>query len=156
MPRIHYAHEAHKIEPLPWSAKAVLEHRAAHAQWEDALAALESHIAAKLVDKQTGERQRAVLETAIALDKADRAPEEALRLARQALAHAPDLVPATVLAARLLSRRGEVRKAAKLIEAAWSRQRHPELAEAYLDLRAGRFQCRPSRQGADAGEARAA
>lgn len=134
---LYYAHEAHKIEPLPWSAKAVLEHRAAHAQWEGALAALESHIAAKLVDKTVGQRQRAVLETAIALEKADRAPDEALRLARQALAHAPDLVPAIVLAARQLSRKGEIRKAAKLIEAAWPRQRHPELAEAYLDLRPG-------------------
>ena len=56
---------------------------------------------------------------------------------RQALAHAGDLVPATVLAARLLSRKGEIRKAAKLIEAAWPRYRHPELAEAYLDLRPG-------------------
>ncbi len=134
---LHYAHEAHQIAPLPWSAKAVLEHRAAHAQWEGALATLESNIAAKLVDKRTGERQRAVLETAIALDKADRAPDEALRLARQALARAPDLVPATALAARLLSRKGEVHKAARLIEAAWPRQRHPELAEAYLDLRPG-------------------
>jgi HemY protein len=134
---LHYAHEAHKIAPLPWSAKAVLEHRAAHAQWEAALAALESHIAAKLVDKPTGARQKAVLETAIALDKADRAPDEALRLARQALAFAPDLIPATVLAARIMSRRGDVRKAAKLIEAAWARARHPELAEAYLDLRSG-------------------
>jgi HemY protein len=134
---LHYAHEAHKIAPLPWSAKAVLEHRAAHAQWAGALAALDSHIAAKLVDKPTGERQRAVLQTAIALDKVDRAPEEALHLARQALAHAPDLVPAVVLAARILSRKGEVRKGAKLIESAWARQRHPELAEAYIDLRPG-------------------
>ncbi len=134
---LYYAHQAHQIEPLPWSAKAVLDHRAAHGQWEGALAALESHIAAKLVDKAAGERQRAVLETAIALDRADRAPEEALRFARQALAHAPDLVPATALAARLMSRRGEIRKAAKLLETTWPRQRHPELAEAYLDLRPG-------------------
>lgn len=134
---LYYAHEAHKVAPLPWSAKAVLDHRAAHGQWEGALAALESHIAAKLVDKAAGARQRAVLETAIALDKADQTPDEALRLARQAHAHAPDLVPATALAARLMSRKGEIRKAAKLIEAAWRQQTHPELAEAYLDLRPG-------------------
>ena len=134
---LYYAHEAHKVGPLPWSAKAVLEHHAAHGQWEGALAALESHIAAKLVDKAVGERQLAVLETAVALDKADRAPDEALRLVRQALAHSGDLVPATVLAARLMSRKGDIRKAAKLIEAAWPRHRHPDLAEAYLDLRPG-------------------
>ncbi|MFZ1959706.1 MAG: heme biosynthesis HemY N-terminal domain-containing protein [Methylovirgula sp.] len=134
---IHFAQEAHKIAPLPWSAKAVLDHHVVKAQWEHALAAIESHIAAKLVDRKTGERQRAVLETAVALDKATQAPEEALRLARQALRRAPDLIPAAALAARLLARKGELRKAAKLIESAWQRQPHPELAEAYLDLRPG-------------------
>ncbi|MGO9134106.1 MAG: heme biosynthesis protein HemY [Methylovirgula sp.] len=134
---LFYAHEAHKVEPLPWSAKAVLEHRAGESDWEGALAALESHIAAKLIDKETGARQKAVLETAIALDKADRAPDEALRLTRQALSQAPDLVPAAVLAARLWSRKGDIRKAAKVIETSWPRQPHPDLAEAYLDLRPG-------------------
>jgi HemY protein len=134
---IHFAQEAHKIAPLPWSAKAVLDHHAAKAQWESALAALESHVAAKLVDKKTGARQQAVLETAVALDKAAAAPDEALRLARQALGRAPDLVPAVALAARLLAQKGEFRKAAKLIESAWQRQPHPELAQVYLDLRPG-------------------
>jgi HemY protein len=134
---IHFAQEAHRIAPLPWSAKAVLDHYAAKSQWERALAALESHIAAKLVDKKTGLRQQAVLETAVALDKATENPDEALRLARQALRRAPDLIPAVALAARLYARKGELRKAAKLIESAWQRQPHPELAEVYLDLRAG-------------------
>ena len=78
-----------------------------------------------------------MLETAIALDKADRAPDEALRLTKQALSQAPDLVPAAVLAARLWSRKGDIRKAAKVIETSWPRQPHPDLAEAYLDLRPG-------------------
>jgi HemY protein len=134
---IHFAQAAHKIAPLPWSAKAVLDHHAAKAQWESALAAIESHISTKLVDKKTGERQRAVLETAVAIEKAAQEPDEALRLARLAHRRAPDLVPAVALAARLLARRGELRKAARLIESAWQRQPHPELAEVYLDLRAG-------------------
>jgi HemY protein len=134
---LQYAHEAHQIAPLPWSAKAVLEHRAAHSDWEGALAALESHIAAKLIDKPTGERQKAVLQTAVAIDKADRAPDEALSLAKQALSLSPDLVPAAVLAARIYSRKGEIRRAAKLIETSWQRHPHPDLAEAYLDLRPG-------------------
>jgi HemY protein len=134
---LHFAQEAHKMAPLSWSAKAVLDHRAAQGQWENALAALESQISAKLIDKKTGERQRAVLETAIAMDKETGSPEEALHLARKALARAPDLVPAAVLTARLLARKGETRKAAKTIESAWDRQPHPELAEVYLDLRPG-------------------
>jgi HemY protein len=133
----HFAHQAHAIAPLPWSAKAVLDHHTGNEQWEDALAALESHIEAKLVDKQTGERQRGVLEAAIALEKAASAPEEALRLAQAALRHAPDLVPALALAARLLARKGDLRKAAKLIEQAWPRCPHPDLATVYLDLRPG-------------------
>jgi len=134
---LHFAQEAHKIAPLPWSAKAVLDHRAAQAQWESALTALESQISAKLVDKKTGERQRAVLETAIAMDKEARNPEWALQLSRKALGRAPDLVPAAVLVARLQARGGEVRKAAKVVETAWERQPHPELADVYLDMRPG-------------------
>ncbi len=133
----HFAHEAHAVAPLPWSAKAVLEHHTGNEQWQEALVALESHIEAKLVDKKTGERQRAVLETAIALEKAASAPEEALRLAQAALRNAPDLVPALALAARLLARKGDLRKAAKLIEQAWPRCPHPDLAAVYLDLRPG-------------------
>ena len=74
---------------------------------------------------------------AIALDKATSAPDEALRLAQAALRQAPDLVPALALAARLLARKGDLRKAAKLIEKAWPRVPHPDLAAVYLDLRPG-------------------
>jgi HemY protein len=133
----HFALEAHAIAPLPWSAKAVLDHRAANQQWEAALAALESNIAAKLVDKPTGERQRAVLETAIAIDKANSAPDEALHLVQAAVKRAPDLAPALALAARLLARRGDLRKAGKLVEQAWPRCPHPDLAAVYIDLRPG-------------------
>jgi HemY protein len=133
----HFAHEAHAVAPLPWSAKAVLDHHTASQQWELALAALESHIDAKLVDKKAGERQRAVLETAIALDKTTSSPDEALKLTQAALKHAPGLEPAVALAARLLARKGDLRKAAKLVEQAWPRSPHPDLAAVYLDLRPG-------------------
>ena len=65
----HFAAAAHRAAPLPWSAQAVLEHRAAAGEWEKALATVETSVAAKLLDKDTAERQRAVLETAIAYDK---------------------------------------------------------------------------------------
>ncbi len=92
----------------------------------------------KLIDKTTGDRQRAVLTTAIALDKEQQAePDEALRLALSALKRAPDLVPAIGLSARLLGRKGATNKASKLIEAAWRLSPHPELAKVYLTLRPG-------------------
>jgi HemY protein len=46
-------------------------------------------------------------------------------------------VPAVTLAARLMSRKGDIRKAAKLIEAAWTKNPHPDLTDVYLDLRPG-------------------
>lgn len=133
----HFAQEAHKIAPLAWSAKAVLDHRAAQGDWQKALAALDANIAAKLVDKKTGERQKAVLETALAIEAQATNPEEALRLSRLAAGREPSLVPAVALAARLLSRKGDIRKAAKLVETAWVKSPHPDLADVYLDLRPG-------------------
>jgi HemY protein len=131
------AHVAYELAPLPWSAKAVLDHRTKNRDWQSALATLEKSISAKLIDKQKGDRQRAVLETAIAEEKALSAPDEALRLTRAALKRAPDLVPALVLCSRLLSRRGDLRKAAKTIEEVWPRLQHPELSAVYIDLRPG-------------------
>jgi HemY protein len=46
-------------------------------------------------------------------------------------------VPAASLAGRLLGRRGDLRKASKLLEAAWKSGPHPDLARVYLDLRPG-------------------
>jgi HemY protein len=133
----HFANTAHQIAPLPWTAKAHLEHRASTGDWSKALATLESGIGARLADKKTRERQRAVLETALALDKAESEPEEALRLARAAIKRQPGLVPAITLAARLLGRKGEVRRVTKMIEAAWPLSPHPDLAKIYLNLRPG-------------------
>jgi HemY protein len=75
--------------------------------------------------------------TADALERVDRDPEGALRSAQDAVKLAPDLVPAAALAGRLLSRKGDLRKAAKVVEAAWSTLPHPDLAEVYLNLRPG-------------------
>ena len=50
---------------------------------------------------------------------------------------APGLVPATTLAARLLTRQGDIKRAVRLIETAWRHEPHPELAEAYGAMRAG-------------------
>ena len=133
----HFAAAAYKASPLPWSAQATLEHRAHAGDWESALASVEASVSAGHVDKDTGDRQRAVLETAIALDKEGTAPEAALALARAAMKRAPDLAPPVVLAARLLSRRGDIRKAAKLVERAWPQCRHPDIAQAYLEVRPG-------------------
>jgi HemY protein len=132
-----YASAAREIAPLPWAAQATFEHKVAAGDWQGALTMLEGSAAAKLVDKEGRERQRAVLETAIALEKTETAPNEALRLARSAIKRAPSLVPAIALAARLQTQNGDVRKVMKLIESSWPIAPHPDLAKLYLDLHPG-------------------
>jgi HemY protein len=133
----HYAEQAQRIAPVTWAGQALLEHHSAAQDWPKALAALEANLAQRSIDKPTARRQRAVLQTAIALELPAQDAAEALRLARDAAELAPDLVPAAALAARLLSARADLRKAARLLEASWKAQPHPDLASAYLDLRPG-------------------
>lgn len=133
----HFAREAQRAAPLAWAGEAVVAHHAARGEWEEALNCVETNSRARAVDSQTADRQRAVIETALAQDKEFTDSERASQLARDAAKRAPDLVPAVTLAARLLSRKGDFRGASKLIERAWDAGPHPELAGAYLDVRPG-------------------
>lgn len=132
-----FALQAHRIAALPWAGAAVLDRNAARSDWEAALRTLDANVAGKITDKAQGERLRAVLETALAQEREASSPDEALRLARQAAKRAPGLVPAVTMAARLMGRKGDTRKAAKLIEVAWRIEPHPDLAQVFLDLRPG-------------------
>lgn len=132
-----YAREAHRLAALPWAGEALVRHETAAANWAAALETVEANARARTIDAATAERQRAVLETAIAQEIELTDPEGALRRARQAVARAPDLVPAVALAARLLARNGSMKAGAKMIERAWSQAPHPDLAAAYLDMRPG-------------------
>jgi HemY protein len=132
-----FAAAAHDIARLPWTSQAVMQRQTSKGDWQSALRALDNDSASKKTDRKGRERQRAVLETAIALEKSETAPDEALNLARSALKREPNLVPALSLAARLMNRKGETRKAAKLIETAWAIAPHPDLANAYLEPRPG-------------------
>jgi HemY protein len=73
-----------------------------------------------------------VLLTAQALAAEENDRERARVLALEAVKLAPQLVPAAALAGRLLNAAGERRKAARIVEAAWRANPHPDLAEAYV------------------------
>ncbi len=134
---LEFATRAHKHAALPWAGRAVLDDRAAHGDWAGALGIVESNAAARLIDKPTANRWRAVLKTAMAQDLADRDAGSALALAQEASALAPGLVPAAALCGRLLAAKGDYRRASKIIEAAYRQTPHPDLADAYLRLRRG-------------------
>jgi HemY protein len=130
------AEEAGKARPSPaWAGQAVLDYRCAAADWAGALAALDAMKSA--LEKADYRRQRAVLLTAraLALEEIDRDAARAAVL--EAVKLAPDLVPAAALAGRRLAEAGETRKARKILEKAWTINPHPDIAEAYANLRLG-------------------
>jgi HemY protein len=128
---------AHSDAAPAWAGHAVLEFRCAAGDWTGALERLERNQRSGLIDKAAYQRQRAVLLTARALAAEPTDRNSARMLALGALKLAPALVPAAALAGRLLGEAGELRQAARTIEAAWKANPHPDLAEAYAHLRPG-------------------
>lgn len=133
-----YATEAARLAPsVTWANEAVLEAQCADGDWGGATETVERRTSLGLLDKSVARRQRAVLLTAAAQAREAGEPEAATERVLQATKLAPDLVPAAALAGRLLARRGDLKKAAKIVEAAWRANPHPDLAKVYLSLRTG-------------------
>jgi HemY protein len=131
-----YAEEAARIAPaLGWAGTAVLEARCRDGDWAGALDLLEQQ--KRMLDKASYRRQRAVLLTARALSLEDSDRDAAKELALEANKLAPDLVPTAALAGRLLAEGGHLRRASRVIDSAWRANPHPELAQAYAELRSG-------------------
>ncbi len=133
----HFAKEAHAIAPVPWAGSAMLEHLTAQGDWEKAREAIEASLAAKAIDAPSAQNLRAVVETAMAMEKERDHPHDALHIARQALKRRPGFAPAAVAAARVLVRHGDSKQALKLIETVWATKPHPDLAAAYLEALTG-------------------
>lgn len=132
------ADEALKISPSStWASHAVLGFRCAKGDWNGALSILDNNLSSGLIDKTIYRRQRGVLLTARALEleKFDR--DLSRESAMEAVKLAPTLVPAAVLAAKFESEAHQVRRAMRLVEAAWLAQPHPDLADAYAHVKLG-------------------
>ena len=132
------AEEALKLAPgSTWASHAVLGFRCAGGDWSGALRILDGNLDSGLIDKQTWRRQRGVLLTARALEleKLDR--DLSRESVMEAIKLAPTLVPAAVLASKYDSEAHQVRRAMRIVEAAWLAQPHPDLADAYAHVRLG-------------------
>jgi HemY protein len=133
-----HASEASRLAPaVDWANEAVLEGLCARGEWRTAMDTVERRAALGLIDKPTAKRHRAMLLTADALVRGESDEEGALAAVKEAVRLAPDLVPAAALAGQILGRRLELRKASKIIEAAWAVTPHPDLASVYTHLRPG-------------------
>ncbi len=132
------ADEAVKDAPsAAWASQAVLESQTLTGDWDGALTSIERQYAARTIDRDKAKRLRAVLLTAKAIAAEDRDPAGAKALALEAHGLAPTLVPAAVVAGRLLSADGDARKASRVLEAAWKATPHPDIAEVYAHARRG-------------------
>ena len=134
---LHYAMRANAHAPAAWAGQAVLDDRARRGDWAGALATVNSNAAARLIDRATANRWRAVIKTAMAEALMDRDPKGALGLAQEACRLAPTLVPAAAICGRLTAAAGDYRRAAKMLERAYAQTPHPDLAAAYLRVRQG-------------------
>lgn len=134
----HFAKEANTHTPgTPWAAKALLKVQTISGEWAEAQQTLEQNRSAGVLDKDEYNRKKAVILTAQAIEEENDAPENAKAHALAAHKLAPDLAPAAVIAARVSTRLNDTRKAGKVLEAAWKNTPHPEIADAYVNLKSG-------------------
>jgi HemY protein len=132
------AEEALKLAPSSsWASHAVLGFCCAKGDWAGALKILDHNQSAGLIDKATYRRQRGVLLTARALELENVDRDLSRESVMEAVKLAPTLVPAAALAAKYESEAHQVRRAMRIVEAAWLAQPHPDLADAYAHVRLG-------------------
>jgi HemY protein len=132
------AEEALKLAPAStWASHAVLGFRCAKGDWSGALTILDNNLASGLIDKAAYRRQRGVLLTARALELENIDRDLSRESAMEAVKLAPTLVPAAVLAAKYQSEAHQVRRAMRIVEAAWLAHPHPDLADAYSHVKLG-------------------
>ena len=134
---LQYAIRANARAPAAWAGQAVLDDRARRGDWAGALATVDANAGARLIDKPTANRWRAVIKTAMAEAAMERDPKAALALAQEACRLAPTLVPAAAIAGRLTAQTSDYRRASRMLEAAYAQTPHPDLAAAYLRIRHG-------------------
>jgi len=132
------AEEALKTAPSStWASQAVLGFRCSRGDWSGALKILDNNLSSGLIDKPTYRRQRGVLLTARAMELETSDRDLSRDSVMEAVRLAPTLIPAAVLAAKYDSEAHQVRRAMRLVEAAWLNQPHPDLADAYAHVRLG-------------------
>jgi HemY protein len=132
------AEEALKLAPSStWASHAVLGFRCAKGDWSGALTILDNNLASGLIDKAAYRRQRGVLLTARALELENVDRDLSRESVMEAVKLAPTLVPAAALASKYDSEAHQVRRAMRVVETAWLKQPHPDLADAYAHVKLG-------------------
>jgi HemY protein len=118
-----------------WAFDLLFNAQLANNDWPGALETLAIGEKRKHIDKDPSRRRRAVLLVAqAAKHESDGDKNAAVESVLKASDASPGFAPGAALAARLLTQNEQSKKAASLIEKAWSRAPHPALALAYRDI----------------------
>ena len=140
----HYAGRAAEAAPhLAWAANATIEERTAQGDWDGALKLVESQKATRQIERDAANRRRAVLLTAKAQSLFDTDPAASRNAALEANKLLPGFAPAAVAAAKVLFKLNDLRKGAKILEAAWRLDAASGCRRALCSCAAGRRRQRP-------------
>jgi len=130
-----HAERALTLNPrLTWASTAVLQLQSAAKDWNAAASTLAQQIKSGLVPAAEGHRKQAAMLAAQALAAEETNKSHALDLAMKAHKLDPALVPAALVAARVLISQASTRKASKILKETWVLAPHPDLAEVQAHL----------------------
>jgi len=134
-----YAERAFRLKPqTPWVVHSLFDMQAQTRQWEAAQETLETGQRRKVVTADKGRTLKALLlvERSRAAERANEQTgnaAEALALAREAFALAPERIAVTRRFAGLQIKAGDGKRAQKTLERGWALAPHPDLAMLYLE-----------------------
>jgi HemY protein len=131
-----FVRRARELRPKTgWVLNTLYELETKAGDWQAAEETARRAARVRAIPPEEGSRKRAIaLYQQSLADSALNHPEEARTRALKAVELAPGFVPAALRAAELLDARGKKRRARHVIEEAWARSPHPDLARAYLTL----------------------
>ncbi|UYN98697.1 MAG: heme biosynthesis protein HemY [Devosia sp.] len=133
-----FARKALALSPdAQWASQAVFEDLTRRGQWADAVAMVNNEVATSREEKAHKRRRQAVIETARARESEIGQPNAALDHALTALKLLPDFVPAALIAARIYSSRGEIRRAQSVLRRIWRSTGHADIAALYTHAQPG-------------------
>jgi HemY protein len=130
---LRLARRAYRVQPKSaWIAGRLFDLEARAGQWLDARVTCDDLVRHDLIDAAQARRRKAVLNYQLGMEVKRRgALDDAVDRLKDARKLAPDFVPAVVHLADMWSADGRYRKAAGIIEDAWSAAPHPDLVEPY-------------------------
>lgn len=131
------AERAFRLKPkTDWVAGTLFDLQVKQGRWTEADATLTAMEKNRQVDSATARRRRALLDYQRALGfEAEGRLKDAIKLLKKAGDLEPHFVPAPLKLAAVFKKSGKPAKGAPVLEEAWRREPHPDLAEAYMALK---------------------